>query len=210
MKLTVEQEAYIDQYVKSKGLKNESLKDDVVDHLCCVIESNADKQKTFQQILDLAIADLAPNGLAELENRTFFLLNSKRILIMKKTMYLMGFIGSLILTAGITLKLLRMPYGSELFMAGFLILLLLFIPMLTIERYKVAVSKAMSHRLMIIMGGIAAVITGLSGLFKIMHLQGAEVLLMLGAFVFALGFLPFFFFTIYKKSIGQRMTDETV
>ena len=53
MKLTVEQEAYIDQYVRSKGLKNESLKDDVVDHLCCVIESNADKQKTFQQILDL-------------------------------------------------------------------------------------------------------------------------------------------------------------
>lgn len=202
MKLTVEQQAYIDQYVRSKGLKNESLKDDVVDHLCCVIESSTDNKKSFQEILDLAVADLAPNGLADLENRTFFLLNSKRILIMKKTMYLTGFAGSLILTAGITFKLLRMPYGGELFMAGFLILLLLFIPMLTIERYKVAVSKAISHRLMIMLGGIAAVITGLSGLFKIMHLQGADVLLMLGAFVFALGFLPFLFFNIYKKSIS--------
>jgi hypothetical protein len=33
-------------------------------------------------------------------------------------------------------------------------------------------------------------------------LQGADLLLMLGAFVFAFGFLPFYFFTMYKKSIA--------
>lgn len=202
MKLSEEQEEYINDYVGSQGLKNESLKDDIVDHLCCVIESSSDTQKSFRQLLEQAIADLAPNGLIDLENRTVFLLNSKRILIMKKVMYSTGFIGSLILTAGITFKLLRMPYGGALFMMGFLILLLLFIPMLAIERYKVALSKAISHRLMIVLGAIAAFITGMSGVFKLMHLQGADMLLMLGAFIFALGFLPLFFFSNYKKSIS--------
>jgi len=87
-------------------------------------------------------------------------------------------------------------------MVGFLTLFLIFIPLLAFDRYKVSLSKAISVRLKIILGAIAAGITGLSGLFKMMHLQGGDLLLMLGAFVFAFGFLPFYFFTMYRKSIA--------
>src|SRR5690606_37256122 len=114
---------------------------------------------------------------------TIFLLSYKRIIIMKKAIYIVGFIGSFTLTAGITFKLLRLMGGSELFITGFLIIFLLFIPLLAIDRYKVAISKAISHKLKIILGTTAAIITGLSGLFKLMHLQGADLLLMFGAFV---------------------------
>lgn len=146
--------------------------------------------------------DLAPNGLIEMQHKTFFLLNSKRIIIMKKLMYAIGFMGSISLTAGVTFVLLRMPLGTELFTIGFLTLLLLFIPLVAIDRYKVAISKAVSVKLKIVLGVLSAVITGLSGLFKLMHLQGAEVILMLEAFVFAFGFLTFYFFTMYKKSVS--------
>lgn len=121
---------------------------------------------------------------------------------MKKLMFLIGFIGSLTLTAGVTFKLLSMPWGTELYTIGFLTLLLIFIPLLAIDRYKGAISKAISEKLKIILGSVAAIITGLSGLFKLMHLQGADLLLMLGAFIFAIGFLPIFFFTMYKKSVS--------
>ena len=121
---------------------------------------------------------------------------------MKKLMYLIGLIGSVTLTAGVTFTLLRMPYGSQLFTAGCLILLLVFIPLLAFDRYKVAVSKAISVRLKITLGFAAASFTGLSVLFKLMHLQGAEMLLMLGAFTFAFGYLPFYFFNMYKKSVS--------
>jgi hypothetical protein len=200
MKLTTEQESIVQDFVDDQGLKILSLRDDVIDHLCCVIESELGKEKSFEQLLDKAVADLAPNGLIEIEHKTMFLLNSKRIIIMKKLMYLIGFIGSLTLTAGVTFKLLRMPLGNELFIVGFLTLLLIFIPLLAFDRYKVAISAAISVRMKIILGVVSAIITGLSGLFKLMHLQGADLLLMLGAFVFAFGFLPFFFFTMYKKS----------
>ena len=47
---------------------------------------------------------------------------------MKKLLYLIGFIGSVTLTGGITFKLLQLPGANQLFMVGFLLLLLVFIP----------------------------------------------------------------------------------
>lgn len=202
MKLTEEQENRVRNFVDTQGLSIQLLRDDVIDHLCCVIESKLDGENSFEDILQNAAKELSPNGLIEIENRTIFLLNSKRIIIMKKLMYLIGFFGSLALTGGVTFKLLRMPWGNELFTVGFLILLLIFIPLLAFDRYKVAISQAISEKMKIVLGVIAAIITGLSGLFKLLHLQGAEIMLMLGAFVFAIGFLPFLFFTMYKKSVS--------
>ncbi|WP_074405784.1 MULTISPECIES: hypothetical protein [Aquimarina] len=202
MKLTSDQENIIKSFVDDQGLKIKTLSDDITDHLCCVVESQLGKGKSFEDLLDKAIIDLAPNGLIEIQHKTFFLLNSKRIIFMKKLMYLIGFIGSITLTAGVTFKLLRMPFGTELFTVGFLTLLLVFVPLIAIDRYKVSLSKSISVKLKIILGIIAAIITGLSGLFKLMHLQGADLLLILGAFIFGFGFLPFYFFTMYKKSVS--------
>ncbi|RBW62478.1 hypothetical protein DS884_02435 [Tenacibaculum sp. E3R01] len=202
MKLTTDQENKIKTLVENQGLKIKTLSDDIIDHLCCVIESQLGKDKSFEDLLNNALMDLAPNGLIEIQHKTIFLLNSKRIIIMKKLMYLIGFIGSITLTAGVTLKLLQMPFGTELFTIGFLTLLLIFVPLIAFDRYKVTLSKSISVKLKIILGGIASIITGLSGLFKLMHLQGADLLLILGAFIFGFGFLPFYFFTMYKKSVS--------
>ena len=156
----------------------------------------------FESILDEACNELSPEGLIELEHTTVFLINSKRIIMMKKLMYLTGLAGSISLTAGVAFTLLQMPGGYPLFSVGLLVLLLVFVPLFTLERFKVVIAKKLSERLKLILGATAALITGLSVLFKIMHLQGADVLLLLGAFVFSLGFLPFLFFTMYKKSIA--------
>jgi len=202
MKLTTDQENIIENFVDAQGLKIRTLRDDVIDHLCCVVESELGKDKSFEYLLDKAIMDLAPNGLIEIENKTMFLLNSKRIIIMKKLMYIIGFVGSLALTGGVTFKMLHMPGANELFIFGFLTLLLVFIPLFAINRYKVAILKTISERMKIILGVVSAIITGLSGVFKLFHLQGADLLLVLGTFVFAFGFLPFYFFIMYKKSVS--------
>ncbi|ANQ49559.1 hypothetical protein MY04_2185 [Flammeovirga sp. MY04] len=203
MKLSNEQEKIIEDFVDSQGLKIQTLRDDIIDHLCCVVESGLRKDKPFDQLLEEAVNDLAPDGLIEIQHKTVFLLNSKRIILMKKLMYLIGLIGAVSLTGGVTFKILHMPYGNEFFMIGFLTLLLLFVPLYTIDKFKVNLSKSISVRLKFILGLVAAVSTGLSGLFKMMHLQGAPMLLLFGAFVFAFGFLPFFFFNMYKSSVPE-------
>lgn len=201
MKLTTDQEKLIENFVDAQGLKIKTLRDDIIDHLCCVVESELGTDRPFQQVLDKAIAELAPKGLIEIQHKTIFLLTSKRILIMKKLMYFIGFLGAFALTAGTTFKLLNMPWANELFSTGLLTVLLIFIPLLAIDRYKVAISKALTEKAKIILGLAAAIVTGMSVVFKLLHLQGAGFLLMLGAFIFAIGFLPFFFFRMYKKSL---------
>ncbi|WP_299437780.1 hypothetical protein [uncultured Aquimarina sp.] len=202
MKLSTEQEEKIKDFVDGQGLKLQALQDDVLDHLCCVVESELKTGKTFDQSLQDAISELAPNGLIDLERKTFFLLNSKRIIMMKRLMYFIGFIGAVTLAAGITFKILWYPGANKLFITGFLLLLLVFVPMLAFDRYKVAIAKTLSERLKIILGCVSGVIVGLSGLFKLMHWMGAEVLLLAGAFIFAIGYLPFLFFTMYKRSLS--------
>jgi len=201
MRLTQEQVGHISDFLDQEGIKIPSLKDDILDHICCVIESRLGEGHSFDELLLDAVSDLAPNGLINIEQNTIFLLNSKRILMMKKLMYLIGLLGSIALTAGITFKLLWFPGANVLLVLGFFSLLFGFIPMYTIDRYKVAISKAISERMKIILGAVAVIIIGAAVLFKIMHFQGANVLLVLGAFVFAFGFLPFWFFTMYKKAI---------
>lgn len=202
MKLTEEQEEKVRHAIDVGGLKMTTLRDDVLDHLCCVLETRIRKGQSFEALLQEAIAELAPNGLEELESQTVFLLNIKRIRIMKKLIYLIGFIGAVTLTVGVTFKLLNYGGAYELFSIGLFVLLLIFIPLMTIDHYKVAISKALSERMKFVLGGIASIVTGLSVVFKLLHLQGAEFLLLLGAFIFAVGFLPFLFFTMYKKSIA--------
>ncbi|WP_298313421.1 hypothetical protein [uncultured Aquimarina sp.] len=202
MKLSAEQEKSIKDFVDEQGLTIPALRDDILDHLCCVVESELKAGKTFDQSLHEAISELAPNGLIDLERKTFFLLNSKRIIMMKKLMYFIGFVGALTLTTGITFKILWYPGANKLFITGFLLLLLVFVPMLAFDRYKVAIAKTLSERLKIILGCVSGVIVGLSGLFKLMHWMGAEVLLLAGAFIFAIGYLPFLFFTMYKRALA--------
>ncbi|WP_299184512.1 hypothetical protein [uncultured Aquimarina sp.] len=202
MKLNSEQEKKIKNFVDKQGFKLLELRDDIEDHLCCVVESDLKRGRTFDQSLQDAISELAPNGLIDLEQRTIFLLNSKRIIMMKKLMYFIGFIGALTLTAGVVFKILWYPGANKLFITGFLLLLLIFVPMLAIDRYKVAIAKTLSERLKIVLGCVSGVIVGLSGLFKLMHWMGAEVLLLAGSFLFVVGYLPFLFFTMYKKSLA--------
>ena len=120
---------------------------------------------------------------------------------MKKIIYIIGFLSSAVLTIGATFKLLHITGANILFMTGFLVFLLIFIPLLAFDRYAAASSSASYERLKIIIGLVAAVITGISGLFKLMHLQGANVLLLLGVLIFTAGILPLFFYSMYKKSI---------
>ncbi len=199
MKLTDEQVDSIAKRVGESNLKLPKLKDDILDHLCCVIEHELAQGKDFNGLLEAAIAELAPNGLKDLERKTVFLLNSKKITFMKKLLFITGFLGALSLTLGAMFKILHYPGANSLFIAGLMLLLLVFVPMFSYSRYKLSIARPRIEKLQLIFGATAAVIVGLSGIFKVLHLMGANLLMMLGTLVFALGFLPMLFISLYRR-----------
>jgi len=202
MNLSEEQIIFIRKVLIEGGIQNESLTDDVLDHICCVVELLIKRGKTFDEALNEAIDDLAPNGLRDLEIQTRYLLNSKHTITMKKLMYLMGFLGAATLSVGTLFKIMHWPGADMASLIGVIILLLIFMPLWALDRYKYEVSKALSNKLKFFAGILSAVLIGLSVVFKVLHLQGASVLLVIGAFIFVFGYLPFLFFSLYKKSIS--------
>ncbi|MBX2962376.1 MAG: hypothetical protein KF687_07685 [Cyclobacteriaceae bacterium] len=202
MKLTREQVAVIRQKVEKSKITIDSLKDDVLDHLCCVVEIMMDRGKNFENAVSDAINDLAPNGLDEIQRETVFLLNSKKIFFMKRLTYTIGLLSSMSFMLGWSFGMLHWLGARELSIFGFLGFVFLYVPLLAFDRYKSNIRWLLSDKLKFILGAVSGLILAVAILFKIMHLQGADQLLILGTGFFTFGFLPFLFFTMYKKSIS--------
>jgi len=199
MKLSKEQVDIIRLVIDQCRIEIQTLKEDILDHLCCVVENKMGK-KTFEVSLGEALTELAPNGLDEIQRETVYLLNSSKIFFMKKLIYLIGLITAIAMSLGGTFRILRWPGADELLVYGFLGFAFLFTPMLAVSYFKENLRKALSEKIRIVLGILSGVTVGLAIVFKFLHLQGADFLLLGGALLFSLGFLPFLFFGMYKKT----------
>ena len=75
MNLTPEQIAHIQAVISESNLRIQTLKDDLVDHLCCVVEYDLVQEKKFDEALHEAIDELASESFEKIEHQTLFLLN---------------------------------------------------------------------------------------------------------------------------------------
>lgn len=203
MKLTQDELKRIQQHLDDSGITITTLKHDLFDHLVCVVEAESRSGKTFELALREALHELAPHGLYEIQQETVFLLNHVKIIRMKKTMYIIGLLSSVSIGVGWLFSLLHWPGGGELFNYGFLGFLLLFIPMLSMDRYKKSIRKALPEKFKVLLGIVSALIVGGALALKVLHMPGADILLIVGMLTFIFGFLPFLFFTMYRKSVGR-------
>lgn len=202
MKLATEQVEQIRSVLDKSNISIDTLRDDLLDHLCCVVEINMTKGENFERALKKAIDELAPEGLEEIQHQTLFLLNSSKIIIMKKVMYSIGLLSAMSFVLGWLFGILHKPGAYQLSIYGFLIFVFVFVPLLAIDRYKTNIRWVLSEKLKFSLGLVSGLIVATSILFKIMHLPGAEGLMILGTGLFVFGFLPFLFFTMYKKSVS--------
>jgi hypothetical protein len=202
MKLSAEQIEKIREVINQSTISIQPLKDDLVDHLCCVVESEMGAGKAFEVSLVTAVQELAPEGFERIQHETIFLLNSTKILLMKKVMYTIGLLSAMTFVLGWVFGVFHWPGTTLLSFLGFSGFAFIFLPMLAIDYYKVKIQRAVSEKLKFIIGLASAMLVGLSGLFKVLHVQWAPFLLIAGAGLFIFGFLPFLFFTLYKKSIS--------
>ncbi|MEQ8905902.1 hypothetical protein [Ekhidna sp.] len=198
-----EYEDRIIEEVEKSTIKNQTLKDDLIDHFCCLVEIEMDRGSSFEKALEKAYLQTAPNGLEEIQRETIFLLNYSKIMFMKRLMYVVGYLFTVTWIAGIAFKLLHLAGAGVLLGIGALGLAFIFIPMFLINRYKNFAREVLSERLKWIFGGISFLLLVTSITMKLLHLMGAGLMLGLSFLIFGIGFLPFLFFTMYKKSVDE-------
>ncbi|GAA0877165.1 hypothetical protein GCM10009119_01330 [Algoriphagus jejuensis] len=107
------------------------------------------------------------------------------------------------MTIGWLFKYLNWKAGGDMLTFGMICFLLLFLPMLAINRYKMNLGRALSENIKSILGFSGAIVTGLGIILRTSGMQHGSLLVVIGILIIAFGFLPFLFFRMYRKSIEQ-------
>ncbi len=118
---------------------------------------------------------------------------------MKIIIYTTALITTMAFVSGWFFALLHLPGASELAILGFLGFAFIFLPWATYDYFSV--TRPLSDKLKFMSGFGSAFVVALSVVFKLMQLQGAQALLVIGAALLIFGFLPLLFISIYRKSM---------
>ncbi|MBK6264022.1 hypothetical protein JKA74_03150 [Marivirga sp. S37H4] len=194
---------YISDMINRSAIKNKALREDLIDHFCCLVEMKMQDGTSFEEAFQKAYQQTTPNGFEEIQRETVFLLNHKKIIIMKQFTYITGYLFALSTTAGAFFKVMHLPGATVLLLGGMLGISFIFLPLLLINKFKNKVFSVLSEKLKWVLGTLSLMIIITASLFKLLHLQGAGILLGVGFLVFGIGFLPFLFFRMYQSSQSE-------
>ena len=191
----------VKQDMNDSGIRMNNLKDDLLDHFCCFIEEEMSRGLSFPEAYQKAKQHICPGGLIEIQQETIFLLHSKRILQMKKLLYLIGLGSSMSTGLGLLLKLMHMPGAGELLDYGVLVFAFGFLPLLVFHQLRTGYSKIISEKLQLVFLLVSSVFVASATIFKLQNMmEPASLLVTIGMLVFIFGFLPTLFFRMYTQS----------
>lgn len=187
-----------------------TLRDDLIDHLCCETEAMMDRGLSFEEAFREAMKDLAPSGLKQIQFQTLLLLFPK-LFLMKKAMYILGLLTTISMTMGITFKLLHMPGADQLFNFGFLFFALVFLPMVAIRKFSQKEKRPMYEKIKTVLGFVSTIGVGISVLLKIYtRFEMSSNILLISISIFCFGFLPFLFYDLYQDALRKPENENNL
>ena len=195
--LSDDQVEYILNNIEKRGVTTEDVRDNILDHVCCIIENEFTVGKDFYRAYEDTIARFYTKELSEIERETENLLTFKYYYAMKRTLKITGLISVILIVLGAIFKVMHWPGAGVMYVSGFAIFCLLFIPLNIVLQYRD--DKKKIDKLVMILG-LLLVIAGTFGLlFKVMHWPGASFLFFGSLGLFGLVFIPLYFFTRYRN-----------
>jgi len=177
--------------IKNRGIEMEDLHNNILDHVCCMIENNLEENGDFEKFYSNTIAKFYKNELWELEEETISLLIFKNYYTMKKVMLVSGFISSFFVMTGILFKFMHWPGAAAMLVVGIGSCSLIFLPLLFVLKVKESID--LKNKLIVLVGMLSAICLSLGILFKIMHWPGANFLGITAIVSLIAIFLPIYF-----------------
>ncbi len=193
--LTEKHISEITTLIRAKGVEMEELLYDLVDHVCCMIEEKMEQGKNYASALDETMNSFGNKGIRNIQEETTYLL-TKNILVMRKTMHIIGITSALMLLLGSIFKIQHWP-GAGVIAVGAAFIFLIFLLLYLVVRLKEKVGKLNNWTNIIgVVGGIAL---SFGIVFKVMHWPMANILMNTGGFILLFIFLPLYIYSSYKN-----------
>jgi hypothetical protein len=181
----------------AQSVHDSLLQHELYDHLCCSVEVKIGQGLAFESALEMAVAELGPGKLSEIESQTVFLLTLTNSYPMKKLIYLSGFLATVLILLGLVFKTMHWPEASLILLLGNLSLLGCMLLLLAKKRKFSSVIPALQTYLSIMSGILIAI----GSIFKIMHWPSANIQMISGMFLLITLVVPAYFWKLYKDSL---------
>ncbi len=198
---------YIINDISARGVEMESLQQDLLDHVCCIIEQGLEENGDFERFYKKTIKTFYKDELWEIEEETLLLLTFKNYYVMKKTMIISGTIAALSFIFGSVFKTMYWPGANVLILFAMLCSSLVFLPLFFLFKTKQTTEK--KNKVILMVGTLNGILFCISSLFRIMHWPGSQALWLLTLALLVLVFIPLFFFNGIKNPETKTNTIAT-
>ena len=140
MIVTDDQIAYIETNLVFYGITDQDLKEDLLDHICTHLERS--NQQDFEISYQEAIANLGGYAAMQLiqgqKNEKALI---QRFILRKRNVHLTCAINAIVLLTGFLFFIFKWPLSGVLILIGFSQLILITIPFIIYEQYKLKTQK---------------------------------------------------------------------
>ena len=205
--LSDQQIDYILNDISARGVEMKDLQENLLDHVCCIIEQNLEVNGDFESFYQKTIKTFYKNELWEIEEETLSLLIFKNYYVMKKIMIWSGALSIFTLTFGIWFKYMHWPGASVLLGSGVFIGSLIFLPLLFTLKAKE--KQRTKDKFVMGVAAIGVILVSLSFLLKVMHWPYSIELVYISAVLMLFIFLPIYFLSGIRQQETKLNTVTT-
>lgn len=140
MTITAQHIEFIERNLKLYGVKSKDLREDLLDHICTYIETNAsdDFDTLYQEALQKFGGYSSFQNLQLETNLQKFAQQAIRI---KRMLHLISTLAILLILTGLLFKMMHWPYATILLFSGCVVFILIVIPTFFYDRYKSSIHK---------------------------------------------------------------------
>jgi hypothetical protein len=191
----------IEEDVENARITINNLSQELVDHICCEVESLMSKGKSFEEAYAVIKEHAGLKVLQQIQENTLYLTDIK-YKTMKTTMKITGNVSLALIAIGTAFKIMHWPGSSPILILGFFTLCFVFFPAAIYLNYTYRKEqKKPLLNLSIAAGGITFMV---GVLFKLMHWPGAALLLFAGWTIILGIFLPILLFVKLKEAESKK------
>jgi hypothetical protein len=190
--LTDEQIAFIRNDIRRNGIELEELQLDLLDHICCVLETEFTAENDFEAFYQSILPRFYKRSLREIQEETHLLLTFKNYYAMKKIMIISGTFSAFTVLIGSLFKVMHWPGAALLFVIAIALFSFVFLPILSVIRIKE--QTLTKDKIVITSSAIFGSAISLAILFKVMHWPFATILWTISLGILFFLFLPVYFF----------------
>ena len=201
-RLTEQQVAFVTADVENEGINYSHLSTDLIDHICCDIESRMDQNIPFDKAYSSVKEEYNIKGLRQIQQDTLMLID-KNYRIMKKSMKLIGVLAMSLMAFGALFKLFHWPGAVLMLIVSFFFTAMVFFPTLLYVIYKEVNQK--KQAITYLTAFVCGVCFMIGVLIKILHWPEGNLLFFLGIALINFLLIPMIMIRTKQLSINKPL-----